>query len=255
MPHGRTVSRRSPHPIRVMVVESRELFAVGVREVLDREPDIEIVALVRWPQEAIILVDEAAPDVILVNAPAAEAASATRQLHIETPGSALVVLGGGDDDPSLVGALELGAAARVGDLAGPDELVDVIRRVADGDDPLSDELRDRPGLLELMLDTIREGMQANLPPVNPLSSRELEILRLVAAGRRNREIAIDLGISAQTVKNHLTSILHKLGVPNRTRAVTYAVRQGWLPLDDATGEDPLAAAGIRPGSTMAAWKC
>ena len=239
MPHGRTVPRRSPYPIRLMVVESRELLAVGVREVLDREPDIEIVALVRWPQEAITLVDKAAPDVILVNAPAAEpdAAAATRQLHIETPGTALVVLGGADDDASLVGALELGAAAHVGELAGPDELVDVIRRVADGDDPLRDELRDRPDLLERMLDTIRVSMQADVPPVNPLSVRELEILRFVATGRRNREIASDLGISPQTVKNHLTAILHKLGVPNRTRAVTYAVRQGWLPLGEAAGED------------------
>jgi DNA-binding NarL/FixJ family response regulator len=240
MPHGRTVPRLSHQPIRLMVVESRALLAVGVREVLDREPDIEIVALVRWPQEAISVVDEAAPDVILVSAPAAEpeAAAATRQLHRETPGSALVILGGGDDDASLVGAIELGAAAHVGELAGPAELVDVIRRVADGGDPLRDELRERPDLLELMLDTIRNSMQADVPPVNPLSSRELEILRLVATGRRNREIATDLGISAQTVKNHLTTILHKLGVPNRTRAVTYAVRQGWLPLGEPAGEDP-----------------
>ena len=240
MPHSRTVPRPPTQPIRLMVVEPRGLLAVGVREVLDRAPDIEIVAQVRWPQEAIVVVGEAAPDVILVNAPIAlpEAAEATRQLQRETPGSPLVVLGSGDDDASLVGALELGAAAHVGELAAPDELVDVIRRVADGDDPLRDELRDRPDLLERMLDTIRVSMQADLPPTNPLSARELDILRLVAAGRRNREIADELGISSQTVKNNLTAVLHKLGVPNRTRAVTYAARQGWLHLEEPAVEDP-----------------
>ena len=238
MPRTRTVSRPSSQPIRLMVVEPRALLALGVREVLDRAPDIEVVAQVRWAEEAFPVVDGAAPDVILVNAAVAEpgAGAATRQLHREMPGSALVVIGGGDDDASIVGAIELGAAAHVGDLAGPDELVDVIRRVADGDDPLREELRDRPDLLERMLDAVRASLQAGLPPANPLSSRELEILRLVAGGRRNREIAIDLGISSQTVKNHLTAILHKLGVPNRTRAVTYAVRQGWLPLGEAVDE-------------------
>lgn len=238
MPRSRTIPRPGSQPIRLMVVEPRALLALGVREVLDREPDIEVVAQVRWAEEALPVVDEAAPDVILVNAAVAEpgAGAATRQLHRELPGSALVVIGGGDDDASIVGALELGAAAHVGALAGPDELVDAIRRVADGDDPLRDELRGRPDLLERMFEAVRVSLQADLPLANPLSSRELEILRLVAGGRRNREIAIDLGISAQTVKNHLTAILHKLGVPNRTRAVTYAVRQGWLPLgapDDA----------------------
>ena len=89
-----------------------------------------------------------------------------------------------------------------------------------------------------MLDTIRVSMQADLPPTNPLSARELDILRLVAAGRRNREIADELGISSQTVKNNLTAVLHKLGVPNRTRAVTYAARQGWLHLEEPAVEDP-----------------
>ena len=67
---------------------------------------------------------------------------------------------------------------------------------------------------------------------NPLSPRELEILRSVAEGQRNREIAARLGLSEQTIKNHLTSILHKLGVPNRTEAVLYSVRQGWLSFAD-----------------------
>jgi DNA-binding NarL/FixJ family response regulator len=75
------------------------------------------------------------------------------------------------------------------------------------------------------------------PPTIPLTPRELAILRHVAAGRRNREVGELLDVSEQTVKNHLSSILHKLGVPNRTHAVTFAVRQGWLTLDDVP-DDP-----------------
>jgi DNA-binding NarL/FixJ family response regulator len=237
MPRRRTVRDPAVEPIRIMVVEPRALLAAGVREVLDREEDIEIVAQVRSAEEALPVVDEAAPDVILVNVPPAESSSADAALQrrLETLGSALVVLGGEDNDASLMGALGMGAVGHVAELAELGELVQTIRRVADGDEPLIDELSGRPDLLDRILDAASEALLADHAPQNPLSSRELDILRLVAAGQRNRQIAETLEISAQTVKNHLTSIMHKLGAPNRTRAVTYAVRHGWLVLEDVPG--------------------
>jgi DNA-binding NarL/FixJ family response regulator len=228
---------RAPHPsdlIRVVMVESRALLGIGVREVLDQEPGIEVVAQVRSAHDALPIVNDAAPDVILVNVPPAEAAAgdAARRLHREMPGSALVVLGGEDDDASIVGAVEIGASGHVPELARPHELVATIRAAADGDDPLRAELAARPDLVERIVADVRERMFSDQPPAGPLSTREIEVLRLVAEGLRNREIAEHIAMSEQTVKNHVTSILHKLGVPNRTTAVLYAVRHGWLELPE-----------------------
>jgi DNA-binding NarL/FixJ family response regulator len=231
--------RNAPLPsaetIRVVMVESRALLGVGVREVLDQESGIEVVAQVRSPDDAMPIVEEASPDVILVNVPADEAAAgdAARRLHQEAPDVALVVLGSEDDDASLVGAVEIGASGHVAERAEPAELVATIRAAAEGDDPIKAELAARPDLVERIVDDVREAILADRPPENPLTPRELEILALVADGRRNREIAELLGLGEQTVKNHLTAIMHRLGVPNRTDAVLYAIRQGWLVFADA----------------------
>jgi DNA-binding NarL/FixJ family response regulator len=255
MPRRRPTPTQRPteDTIRLVIVESRAVLGAGVREVLDREPDIEIVGEARTAAEAISVVDATAPDIVLVDVPLTEPSSteATRRLHREAPGSAMVVMGGADDDASIVGAIEVGAAGHVAELAGPAELVSTIRRVADGEDPLKDELAARPDLVERIVDSVREAILADRRPTNPLTPRELEVLGLVAEGLRNREIAERLGVSEQTIKNQLSSVLHKLGVPNRTHAVTYAVRHGWL---DA-GEGPEGATeryeqhgGIEAGS-------
>lgn len=232
---GRTTGSLSDETIRLVVVEPRAILGVGVREILDHETDFDVVAYVATPAEAMAVVDLATPDVMLVDVghPEPDATEATRRLHQEAPESALVVMGRDDDDASIVGAVEVGAVARVAEMAAPAELVATIRRAADGEDPLKDELISRPDLVERIVDGIRESMFADSRrPTNPLTSRELEVLAEVAAGSRNRDISATLGMREQTVKNHLSSIFHKLGVPNRTHAVMYATRQGWLGLED-----------------------
>jgi DNA-binding NarL/FixJ family response regulator len=231
---------RPPFPsdlIRVLMVESRSLLGIGVREVLDQEPGIEVVAQVRSADDALSIVSEAAPDVILVNVPPDEywAGDAARRLHEETPDSALVILGGEDDDAAIVEALEIGAAGHIPELARPQELVATIRAAADGENPLRTELAARPDLHERIVADVHQLMLAEAAASSPLTQRELDVLRLVADGLCNREIAEQGDITEQTVKNHLTSIFHKLGVPNRTTAVLYAVRQGWLDLADPVG--------------------
>ena len=230
--------------IRLVLVEPRALLGVGVREVVDREPDMEIVGEVRSADDALTLVEETAPDVVLldVDLQGATATDATRRLRRDAPESAIVVVGGGDDDASILEAVEVGAAAHVSQIAEPAELVATIRRVADGEDLLTDELAGRPDLVEKIIDAFREGyalQEEHAAPV--LTARELEVLSYVADGMRNREIADRLSVSEHTVKNHLTKIMHTLGAPNRTQAVTYAVRQGWITLDDKA-----MASGPRP---------
>lgn len=220
----------SPDLIRLVMVEPRPLVGVGVRRVLDLEPGIEVIAQVGSCDEASRIVDQTAPDVVLVNvAPADSSESeATRRLRRETPDAAFVVLGGEDDDASIVGAIEIGAMGHVAEAAEPAELVATIRRVAHGEDALKDELDHRPDLVERVLDDLRNAVLTEPSPPNPLTAREVEILGLVAEGFRNRDIADALDVSEQTVKNHLGTVMHKLGAPNRTRAVLAAMRHEWL---------------------------
>jgi DNA-binding NarL/FixJ family response regulator len=214
------------------VVEPRAILSVGVREILDQAQGIEVVGYADTPAEAMTILDTEDPDVVLVDVGLPESAGneETRRLHQGAPNAALVVMGP-DDDASIIGAAEVGAVARVGDMADAAELVATIRRAADGEDPLKDELLGRRDLVERIVDGMREAILVDALP-SALTPRELDILRLVAAGSPNREISEALGLSEQTVKNHLSTIFHKLGVPNRTHAVMYASRQGWLDFED-----------------------
>ena len=231
---ARRLAARSADTIRVVMVEPRSLLGVAIRTVLDDEDGIEVVAQVRSSAEALDIVESASPDVILVSGNLAEPSDTedARRLHDETPGSVMVVLGGDDDDSSIVGAVQIGATGHIPEIAPPAEVVDTIRRVADGEDQLLAELTGRPELVGRIIDEVRHSLALDAPPENPLTSRECEILTIVASGLRNRDIAIRLDLSEQTVKNHITAILHKIGAPNRTRAVMYAVRQGWIALPD-----------------------
>jgi DNA-binding NarL/FixJ family response regulator len=239
---------RTLQTIRIVLVEPKALMGLGIRDALDREPDMEVVAEVRSPDDALAVAEERAPDVFILDVELQERSTseATHRLAQEAPRSGIVVVGREDDDLSILEAVEIGAMGHVPAVAEPGELVEVIRKVAEGEDPLRDELIGRPDLIDKVMESFREGFRrADGPPTNPLSPRELEVLRLVAAGNRNRDVGEQLDISEQTVKNHLSSIMHKFGVPNRLRAVTFAVREGWLDLD----EDVLEETFARNGST------
>ena len=227
--------------IRIVLVESRALAGLGIRGVLDREPDLEVVAEVRSADDALAAAEGDAPDVFVLDVQLQEPVTnaATHRLAEAAPNSGIVVVGREDDDASILEAIEIGATGHVAAVAEPAELVAVIRKVAEGEDPLRDEVIGRPDLIAKIMEAFREsGRRTDAPPANPLTPRELDVLRHVAEGMRNRDVGQVMDVSEQTVKNHVSTILHKLGVPNRVRAVTFAVRQGWLVLDEGAGAHP-----------------
>ena len=221
--------------IRIVLVESRALAGLGIRGVLESEPDLEVVAEVRSADDALAVAEDDAPDVFILDVQLQEPATsaATHRLAEEAPSSGIVVVGREDDDASILEAIEIGATGHVAAVADPAELVAVIRKVAEGEDPLRDEVIGRPDLIDKIMEAFRESARrADAPATNPLTPRELDVLRHVAEGMRNRDVGHVMDVSEQTVKNHVSTILHKLGVPNRVRAVTFAVRQGWLVLEE-----------------------
>jgi two-component system response regulator DegU len=221
--------------IRIVLVESSAVVGLGIRGVLDGEPDMEVVAEVRSADDALAVAEDRAPDVFIVDVELQEPATsaATRQLTQEAPGAGIVVVGREDDDASILEAIDVGARGHVASIVKPAELVAVIRQVAEGEDPLKDEVIGRPDLIDKIMEGFRESFRrTDEAPPNPLTPRELDVLRLVAQGMRNRQVAEALDIGEQTVKNHLQSVMHKLGVSSRLRAVTLAMREGWLDLDD-----------------------
>jgi DNA-binding NarL/FixJ family response regulator len=222
-----------PGPIRLVLVEPSAIHGAGVRELLEREDDFDVVAQVRTADEAAELSSEQAPDVIVVDVdlPDADAIEATRRLKRERPEAGMVIIAHADDDEAVFRAVQTGATAHVADDDGPAELVDAIRRVAEGEDPLAEAVAERPAVAQRVADAYRElavqgpsGAEAR----GIVSPRQLEILRLVAKGYSNEEIAQQLHISRQTVKNHLTSAMRALGARRRRQAVAAAIRAGLL---------------------------
>lgn len=240
--------------IQVLIVDDHPLFRQGVRDGLDAAPDVLIVGEAGDGPTAIQQADLLAPDVVLldINMPRMSGLDVARLLKRRRPQTGVIVLTMHEDDEQLFHAIRAGAAAYATKDIVPDELIRVIRRVANGEHLINDNVLSRPFVATRVLDQFRElalneneeGADASV--FSPLTAREVEILDAVAQGNSNKEIAQILAISDQTVKNHMTSILRKLAVNDRTQAVIHALRRGWIKLDgetlrgrgDGSGRDP-----------------
>ncbi len=224
--------------IGIVIVDDHPLFREGVRNVLAAEEDLLVVAEGTSGDQALDLVREHKPRVALVdvNLPNLNGIQVTRQIVAERINTAVVLLTAYDDVEQVMHAFRAGAAAYCSKDIQAGKLVDVIRHAARGFYIVGDQVFDAAGVESWL----SQGMEAlRRPHLNgeaeafaPLSPREMEILQFVTRGLSNKEIASRLGISHQTVKNHMTAILHKLDVEDRTQAAVYALRHGWVRLQD-----------------------
>ena len=224
--------------INVIVVDDHPVFRQGLKNVLAVHQDLCIVGEATDGPEAIELVQELLPDVVLmdINLPTLNGLQATRKLKRLCPDVKFIMLTAYDDVEQVYHAIRAGASAYYSKDVNPDQLVEVIRQVNQGFYVVGGTVLDESGMGDWLLEEFRRFGGGIFDEDDqffaPLSPREMEILELVIQGMSNREIAYQLGISHQTVKNHMTSILSKLGVADRTQAAVYALRHGWVPLHE-----------------------
>ncbi len=225
--------RRGGPVLKVLLVDDHPFFRLGVRNVLEQQPDLEVVGEAEDAQHAIETADQLAPDIILMDLslPAPGGIEATARIKRGLPSAAVIVLAQQEDEDSLFDAIKAGAAAFILKDVAPNDLVAIIRRVGAGEYLINDKVFARPAVASRVLKEFRELAiygQESQPIFAPLSPREVEILDNIAQGMTNKQVAFQLSISEQTVKNHMSSILRKLSVNDRTQAVVYAMRQGWI---------------------------
>ena len=215
--------------IRVLLVDDQALFCEGLRTLLDLQPDIEVVGEANNGREAIECVARAAPDVVLmdIQMPVLDGVAATRDIRAHHPNTRVIVLTTFDDDEYVFEALRAGAVGYLLKDVASDRLAEAIRCAARGESFLQPSVAAKVVAEYIRLaDAPHARERANQALGEPLSDRELEILRLVATGASNKEIAATLVIAEGTVKNHVTNILGKLGVRDRTQAALNAKELG-----------------------------
>jgi NarL family two-component system response regulator LiaR len=214
-------------PIRVLLVDDHAILRKGICALLSTEPDIEVVGEASDGAEALAQAEGLQPDVILMDLvmPNVDGIEATRQVTARQPGVRVLVLTSFVADDKVFPAIKAGALGYILKDTGPDDLVRAIRQVHRGEPTLEPEIA-RKVLFEL-------AQPPKQPPtLDPLTVRELDVLRLIAQGKSNREIAEDLVLAELTVRTHVSNILGKLHLANRTQAALYALKEGLASLDD-----------------------
>jgi NarL family two-component system response regulator LiaR len=222
----------SQSPIRVLITDDHSIVRKGIRALLATEPDIEVVGEAGDGAEAATQAQALRPDVILMDLvmPKVDGIEATRRILGQQPGMRILVLTSFAADDKVFPAIKAGALGYLLKDSGPDELVQAIHQVYRGEPSLEPSIA-RKVLLEL-----------SQPPktpltAEPLTEREVDVLRLVAQGRSNRDIAEELVITEMTVRTHVSNILGKLHLASRTQAALYALREGLASLDDVPPQE------------------
>jgi DNA-binding NarL/FixJ family response regulator len=219
-------------PSRVIIADDHPLFRSAIRRTLDVHPDLEVVGEAADGREALELCRRLRPDLVLmdVQMPQMDGLAATRAIKREYPDTEVLIVTTFEDPDYLFEAIQAGAAGYVLKIATPQEIIEAVRGVLRGESPLSPELSAlllRRLVAEKRQERPPEGCP--LPPLaEPLAPREVEVLRLLARGHTNQEIAQNLYVSTSTVKKYVHAVICKLGVSDRVQAAVRAAELGLL---------------------------
>jgi two-component system response regulator DegU len=221
----------------IIVVDDHPLFRQGVVDTLSLDAEFEVVGEAVNGEDGLQLIRELRPQIAVVdiNLPVLNGQQVTHQVVQDKLPTRVVLLTAYDDDEQIIHAAWAGAAAYCAKHVDPGQLVQTIKQVAAGNYVIAGQVftrREFERWLEDEMEKARHLYSEPGSPFHPLSEREMEVLSCVVRGMSNKEIASTLGISHQTVKNHVTSILRKFSVEDRTQAVVYALKRGWVKLYD-----------------------
>jgi len=218
-------------PIRILIADDHAILRKGIRALRSTEPDMEVVGETADGVETVAQARVLRPDVILMDLmmPNMDGIEATREITAEHPGVRILVLTSFAADDKVFPAIKAGALGYILKDSGPAELVQAIYQVYRGEPSLEPAIA-----LKMLQELSRPSERPHTP--EPLSQREMEVLRLLAQGKSNREIADLLVITELTVRTHVSNILGKLHLASRTQAALYALKEGLASLDDVPAD-------------------
>jgi len=222
--------------ITLVIVDDHPLFRQGVADALAIDPRLKVIGQAAHGEKGLELILAQRPQVAVVdvNLPGMNGQQITHEIASERMGTRVILMTAYADAEQMLHAAIAGAAAFCSKDIQPEELTRIVFNVAAGKYVMNRQVMNKVDFeawLSRQLDSVRRSYSEPGSPFHPLSDREMEVLVLVVEGKSNKEIAALLGISHQTVKNHITSILRKFGVEGRTQAVVYALKRGWVKLN------------------------
>src|SRR3712207_4995469 len=232
---NRFLSNDGEETIRVVVVDDQRLFTKGLSGLVDMLEGVEVVGVAYNGEEAVALCRKEEPDVVLmdISMPKMDGISATREIRSLLPQTAVIILTAHEEDEQVFEGMKAGAQGYLLKDAEPEDLSRAIRTVYAGDTIIA------PDLAQKMLNTFESGKSSGSSRLMPpLTERELEVIRALAQGKSDRQIANSLGISEKTVRNHTSNIYRKLHIFDRTQAVIYAIREGVIDVEDLEYRPP-----------------